>query len=258
MERKETIVQNVGFIKHVFNFDEDTKIDLLNIIQYAFLSLIPMVFLNKSIQRFIPESDDKKGSFEILAEVLAQIVAMFVGIFFINRIVTYVPTYSGEKYPEFNLVTVILAFMMILLSLQSKLGEKVTILTDRVYEMWGGQQKQEAMSGNAKKSAVKVSQPGIAPSHNPSRADTNLGLIPNGMQTGTGGMSLTGAVGGPPDFNSMYVNDTNPLVNAMDPQDSEAAQRARQGHNLNANIGGLAPVEPEPFNGIGGFAGVIF
>ena len=29
MERKETIVQNVGFIKHVFNFDEDTKIDLL-------------------------------------------------------------------------------------------------------------------------------------------------------------------------------------------------------------------------------------
>ena len=26
---------------------------------------------------------------------------------------------------------------------------------------------------------------------------------------------------GPIDFNSMYVNDTNPLVNAMDPQDSE-------------------------------------
>ena len=68
------------------------------------------------------------------------------------------------------------------------------------------------------------------------------------MQTGTGGMSLTGAVGGPPDFNRQTT--IQPIVNAMDPQDSEAAQRARQGHNLNANIGGLAPVEPEPFNGI--------
>tara|TARA_Y100000591_G_C21853838_1_gene713510 strand:- start:1215 stop:1988 length:774 start_codon:yes stop_codon:yes gene_type:complete len=257
MERKETIVQNAGFIRHVFNFDEDTKIDLLNIIQYAFLSLIPMIFLNKSIQRFIPESDDKKGSFEILAEVLAQIVVMFVGIFFINRIVTYVPTYSGEKYPEFNLITVILAFLMILLSLQSKLGEKVTILTDRVYDMWGGDAKQEALTGSKKnKNKVTSSQP-IA-GHQPSRADTsNLGLLPPGA---TGGMTMTGAPGGPPDFNSMYVNQNNPLPNAANPQDSPTAQMNASTYNLNASIGGEAPLasEPEPFSFGGGFGGGLF
>ena len=255
MERKETIVQNVGFIKHVFNFDEDTKIDLLNIIQYAFLSIIPLVFLNKSIQRYIPESDDKKGSFEILSEALAQIVAMFVGIFFINRIVTFVPTYSGEKYPEFNLITVILAFLMILLSLQSKLGEKVTILTDRVYERWGGEQKKEALTGQ-KKNKVTTKQPIAGGQHQGSRADS-LGLIPNGAQPGTGGMSLTGAPGGPPDFQSMYVNQHNPLVDASNPQDSEQAQRAATDHNLNMNIHGLPPSEPEPFNSMGGGFGLF-
>ena len=248
MERKETIIQNVGFVKHVFNFDEDTKIDLLNIVQYSFLSLIPMVLLNKSIQRYIPESDDKKGSFEILAEVLGQIVVMFVGIFFINRIVTYVPTYSGEKYPEFNLITVILAFLMILLSLQSKLGEKVTILTDRIYDMWGGEKKVEAQ----KKSSVKVSQP-LAPGHQASRADSPpLGLIPSGGQTGIEGLA-TGAPGGGHDFQSFYVGSPNPLQGAQNPVDSEEAQRNRSLSNLNTNIGGMMPAEPEAFNG-GGFA----
>ena len=243
MERKETIVQNVGFVKHVFNFDEDTKIDLLNIVQYAFLSLIPMVLLNKSIQRYIPESDDKKGSFEILAEVLGQIVVMFVGIFFINRIVTYVPTYSGEKYPEFNLITVILAFLMILLSLQSKLGEKVTILTDRIYEMWGGEKKVEAQ----KKSSVKVSQP-LAPGHQASRADSPpLGLIPSGGQTGIEGLR-TGGSG--QDFQSFYVGSPNPLQGAQNPVDSEEAQRNRTNTNLNMGLGNM---EPEAFNG-GGFS----
>ena len=56
-----------------------------------------IIFLNKIIQKFIPEADDTKGSFELLAEILAQIMAMFIGIVFINRVVTYLPTYSGVK-----------------------------------------------------------------------------------------------------------------------------------------------------------------
>ena len=36
-----------GFVKHVFNFDEDSKADILNIVQYAVLAIIPVVVLNK-------------------------------------------------------------------------------------------------------------------------------------------------------------------------------------------------------------------
>ena len=34
-----------GFLKHVFNFDDDSKYDILNIIQYAMIALIPVIIL---------------------------------------------------------------------------------------------------------------------------------------------------------------------------------------------------------------------
>ena len=40
---------NKSFFKHVFNFDDDSKSDILNIIQYALIAIIPIVILNKSI-----------------------------------------------------------------------------------------------------------------------------------------------------------------------------------------------------------------
>ena len=98
-----------GFFKHVFNFDEQSKAEMLNIVQYAVLALIPVVILNKLMQRFVPEADDEKGSIEITAEVLAQIIAMFLVTIIIHRIITFVPTYSGEKYADFSVTNIILA-----------------------------------------------------------------------------------------------------------------------------------------------------
>ena len=34
---------NKSFFKHVFNFDDDSKSDILNIIQYALIAMIPVV-----------------------------------------------------------------------------------------------------------------------------------------------------------------------------------------------------------------------
>jgi len=63
-----------SFFKHVFNFDDDSKSDILNIIQYALIAIIPIVLLNKSVGKYVPESDDKKGSLELSAEIIIQIV----------------------------------------------------------------------------------------------------------------------------------------------------------------------------------------
>jgi hypothetical protein len=73
------------------------------------------------MQRFVPEADEDKGSLEITAEVLAQIIVMFLVILIIHRIITYVPTYSGEKYTGFSVTNIILAMLVIILSLQTKL-----------------------------------------------------------------------------------------------------------------------------------------
>ena len=149
-----------GFFKHVFNFNDDSKSEMMNIVQYAVLALIPVILLNKSMQKFVPEADDEKGSPEILAEILGQVIAMFLGILLIHRIITFIPTYSGEKFGDFSITNIILAVLVIVLSLQTKLGEKVSIIVDRIMELWAGDQTQK--NGKNKKkgnSNVRVSQP---------------------------------------------------------------------------------------------------
>ena len=76
-EATKSVEQSQGFFNHVFKFDDSTKKELLNIIQYAILSIIPIAVLNKSVQKIIPDADEEKGSIEILVEVLIQLIVMF-------------------------------------------------------------------------------------------------------------------------------------------------------------------------------------
>jgi len=164
-ETSKKLSSKTGFLQHVFHFEEDSKADILNIIQYSILAIIPVVILNKLSQKYVPEADEEKGSFELLAEIIIQIMVLFLGILLIHRIITYVPTYSGAKYPDFSVITIVLAVLVITMSLQTKLGEKVSILVDRLGELWNGsssssekdekrQKKKTNSSGN-----VRVSQP---------------------------------------------------------------------------------------------------
>ena len=153
-----------GFFKHVFNFDEESKEEMCNIVQYALLALIPIIILNKAIQRLVPEADEEKGNVEILAEVIMQVIVMFLGILIIHRIITFIPTYSGVKYADFSVTNIILAVLLIILSLQTKLGEKVSILVDRIMELWDGSGSSDDKKGKDKKKSkgqgqMKVSQP---------------------------------------------------------------------------------------------------
>ena len=90
---------------------------------------------------------------------------MFIGILLIHRIITFIPTYSEVKYETFYVTNIILAFLVIVLSLQTKLGEKVNILTDRLIEVVNGNSYRENMENPKKNNAsnnnnnIRVSQP---------------------------------------------------------------------------------------------------
>jgi hypothetical protein len=206
-----------GFFKHVFNFDDESKSEVLNIIQYSLVAIIPIVILNKIMQKFVPEADEEKGSLELLAEVIIQIISMFLGILIINRIITYIPTYSGTKYPDYNVTYIILAVLVITLSLQTKLGEKVSILVDRVMELWEGKKNDKKKNKNSSGN-VKVTQPISQP---PSTAaavtqslysdSTPINQLPQESQQQQS----------QPDYNAMFRNDSNPLVGAATPGGGE-------------------------------------
>ena len=115
-----TDLNKKGFLSHIFSTTEEGKAEILNVVQYAMMGVVPIVVLNKIIQRFIPEADSESSSLELLAEILIQLVIMFCGIIIIHRMITYFPTYSGFKYESLTLTNVILAFLVIVLSIQTK------------------------------------------------------------------------------------------------------------------------------------------
>jgi hypothetical protein len=208
-----------GFLKHVFNFDDDSKYDILNIIQYALIALIPVIILNKSMSNYVPEADDKKSSVELSAEIIIQIIVMFIGLLIIHRVITFVPTYSGVKYPDFNIVFIILAVLMITLSLQTKLGEKVSILFDRLMDLWNGtdSSKKKGKSGN-----VKVTQP-IAGQQQQMGGSITGQVMPQSQPTYTDGTSINSLPTSStstqqlPNYDNMYKQQNTPLVNAATP-----------------------------------------
>ena len=162
MESLDEITKSVskqgGFFNHVFNSNDDSKDEMMNIVQYAVLAIVPVIILNKATQKFIPEADDEKGSPEIAIEIILQTVSMFLGIMLIHRMITYIPTHSGTKYSSLSVTSNILAALVIILSLQTKLGEKVSILVDRATNAWEGTTGDEKQKKRLP-SNVKVSQP---------------------------------------------------------------------------------------------------
>ena len=121
------------FLSHVFSTSDEDKGEMLNVMQYALIGIIPVVILNKLVHRFIPEADPDKSSLELLVEIAIQIVIIFIGIILIHRIITFVPTYSGFKYETLSLTSVVLLFVVVVLSIESKIGMKLNILVDRTY-----------------------------------------------------------------------------------------------------------------------------
>lgn len=228
MDALESKISEPGFFKHVFKFDDDTKSEVLNISQYAVLSIIPIVLLNKAMQQLVPEADDDKGSLELSVEIIGQVTVMFLGIFIINRITTYFPTYSGVKYEELHVTNVVLIGLVIIGSLQTKLGEKISILFDRLLELWNGKEVNNKQA-NIKGNNIRVTQPISG-----QMVDSSQPIMPNNIgspnTTSISQLPTEMIPQNTPDANSSFRNDYNQnQVPSMGGGDIMAANEALGG-----------------------------
>jgi hypothetical protein len=175
------------FFSHVFNFEQDSRNEMVNIAQYTIFSIVFITLLNRVIQDYMPEVDKDKGSIAIFVEITIQCIVLFLGILFIHRIITYIPSVSGAKYADQNIITIILPTLILLLSI-SPLGQKVGILVDR-------------LTGQTPVKKVTQNQ-------------TGLSILPKAQ--------TVNPINSPePDFNSMFAGPTTPLVNAASPESFE-------------------------------------
>ena len=227
--------RNDGFLNHVFNFDTETKSNLMNIMQYLVLAIIPMSFYTHLVNDMIPDYDEKKSNLEVTGEVLGHLVLTLLGLFFIDRIVTYVPTYSGRAHGTFNIFSVLLIAVIFAYEANTKVGTKIKLLIERVGELWHGKKEKEE---EKKKGVVKVSQPisrAGMPTHQASRADYlnshNAMVSPTQMlpPAEESNQEASGA------SNAMYNSGGfNGLVNAQGPNMATEPMAA------NAALGGFA------------------
>jgi len=210
------------FMNHVFRFDQETKFDLSNLFQYSLLATIPVVLLNKLMKHYIPEADETKGTIEILFELIGQLIILFIGLFYVHRIVTYIPTYSGEHYQPVTLLNIVLIGLTILLSIQTKLGEKSNILVERCMNIWEGHTTIKESQG--KNTKLRVTQPivqqqnrNVAMNNAPQSSTyvNNTGSIPHGTSMQNPPILNQGS----PDFNGMYQPNPTSLIGAESPMD---------------------------------------
>ena len=209
---------SASFFEYVFNFDDDSKCGMMNMVQYSVLALVPVVLLLKGIKNFVPEDDESKGSLEILAECIGQIAFIVLAIWFTDKMVRFVPTYSKCNYSAFNSTNFLLPFIILLTTMQTKFGAKLNILADRVVDLWHGKQPGE-VGAQQNNGNVRVTQPiSGAGQHQPSQADhldqsqllpgnPQLTAMPNiapQSQTQPANPPQQVAPQQSPDFNEMY------------------------------------------------------
>lgn len=217
----------LGFFKYVFNFDEDNMCAILNLFQYTVMAIIPVLLILKGVKNLVPEEDETKGSLEILVESVGQILFIVSAIWITNKAIRYFPTYSGCEYEDFTPTSFMIPFLIILSTMQTKLGLKLNILVDRVVDLWHGRSSGAGASADAaagqKNNNVRVSQPISGQPqqhHQPSQADFRDQLLPSNPQLTQMPQQHMTAVAQPPrspDFNQMHQSQITPLQGAHNP-----------------------------------------
>ena len=184
MDKQESAPTTSGnaIVKHIFKFDDETKSNLMNLAQYTILAVIPVAILQNVSEKVFPEYDASKGTMELLAEILGQSLMACIGLFFIHRVITAVPTFSGTAMGDINLFSIIVVFLLSSFMFDGKVEKKFKAISNRMMDLWDGkseedtdnkknkQQQNQQQGGNR----VSVSQPisrGGMPTHSPSRAD---------------------------------------------------------------------------------------
>ena len=168
----EATKSNVGFMEHMTKMDDESKSLLMNMTQYAVLSLIPILALNYVTEIVFPEHEESKGNFELVVEILGELVFTLISLFFINRLVTFAPTYSGTPMTSVNFMTIAVLFVLIQATCNcSELAKKLNALAKRIQKLWNGEEEEKPKQENVSvtRPITGLTQP--VPTHQASRAD---------------------------------------------------------------------------------------
>jgi hypothetical protein len=128
-------ITNQGFFTYVFKLSRFKQEDLMNIVQYTLLSIAPVILFVYFTKKYFPTVDQDDSSLYMFTITVIHLLVMMIGIFFIDRIINYIPTYSGKYYETINLTTVVLIFVLFMLLDESGFKDRTTVMLER-FDKW--------------------------------------------------------------------------------------------------------------------------
>jgi len=204
---KDTPKKGENFFNYIFSFSDENKCEILNLFQYTTLAIIPTIIILKLIKNYIPSEEETKGNLEITVECILQLLLVVFFIWFSDRLIRYVPTYSECEYVKYDSISFIMPLVIILFTMQTKLGAKINILFDRAVSYWNGES--EIHQQPQKQNNMRVLQP-LQQQHEVKK-NMNEQLLPSNMDMTRPPKTNE------PDFNQMYESNNTPLVGANTP-----------------------------------------
>ena len=147
-----------SFLGYMTTISTLEKNEILNVIQYIVLIVIPLVLLLKFMKEYIPPDSASKSSIEITVEVVIQLSLIFIAFWLIHKVIMYIPTYSTVPYEKLNLIQIAMPVVFLLFCMKSSISEKVSILLDRFMTLTGI--RTEAMEDKKKQKGQAQGQPG--------------------------------------------------------------------------------------------------
>ena len=241
---EESISDSPNFFTHVFMLNDKDKSELMNIVQYVLFAITPLILILKLMKHFIPSEEPNKSSLELSLEVVLQLLFIFVSFYFVHRMITFIPTYSTMNYPDFSFIYVILPTLLILFTMQTKLGSKINTLNDRMFKALGIStvlsEEEEPVRKNSHESQGQNEQ-----QHQQQHQQQQPHHNEYSQQNNT---EFSHPFGGK-NFDDMYLDTKTPIVNANNPTN---------GPNINNYNQANVMTEPMAANGFGGMGGTFY
>lgn len=125
--------EKTSFVNYMSSFSSKEQSQLLNLLQYGGLSILPILTVLKLMKTYLPnEPSQLKPTSELIIEVVLQLTIIVVTFFFIHKMIVYLPTYSQQEYDSYSLMSGILPLFFLMFTLDTKISEKLNTLFDRL------------------------------------------------------------------------------------------------------------------------------
>lgn len=197
---------HLSFVEYITSFTSKEKSQLLNLIQYGGLSVLPLLIILKLMKIYIPDEDPFKPTTEILFEIVIQIITIIVALFITHKFILYFPTYSNLDYDNFSLLSALLPLFFLMFTLDTKFSNKLNTLFDRLLVALG-MSKDNTINTEEKTQQSSTISSRVVSSLN---VPTNTQPVSDGLERLSQGTTSTRdeqSMSGPVASNSSAMND---------------------------------------------------